>query len=384
VPANDMNIELSAIVPMFNEGPDVARFIEALAATLSDLTPDWEIVVVDDGSRDGSIAAVRGVAARCRVRLIRFSRNFGKESALSAGLQAARGRAAVMIDSDFQHPLATIPEFVRCWRAGAHMVYGVRGDRATDPTLRRISSKAFYRVFNWISNIQLESGAGDFRLLDRKVIDAINALPERRRFMKGLYSWVGFETARVVYDVQPRAFGETKWGMGDLGRFAVQGLISFSEKPLRLLAYFGMAFSFPSLLYGAFIAFESLVRGNPVPGWPTIVTAINLSPRQLKHPDFLLIINRLLERYQVEPRMFELEVTESLLLEESERVQNVLATLSHMGFRIALDDFGTGYSSLSYLDRGGGDYPLGRQSRQRVTYDDYGRGCGDQRTASVP
>lgn len=269
-----MNMELSAIVPMFNEGPEVARFIEALAATLSELTPEWEIIVVDDGSRDGSIAAVRGVAARCRVRLIRFSRNFGKESALSAGLQAARGRAAVMIDSDFQHPLATIPEFVRCWRAGAHMVYGVRGDRATDPALRRISSKAFYRVFNWISNIQLESGAGDFRLLDRKVIDAINALPERRRFMKGLYSWVGFETARVVYDVQPRAFGETKWGFGDLGRFAVQGLISFSEKPLRLLAYFGVAFSLPSLLYGAFIAFESLVRGNPVPGWPTIVTAV--------------------------------------------------------------------------------------------------------------
>ena len=274
MPASDMKIELSAIVPVFNEGPDVARFFEALAAALAEQTPDWEIIAIDDGSRDGSVAAIRAVAARCRVRIIRFSRNFGKESALSAGLQAARGRAAIMIDADFQHPLATIPEFVRHWRAGAHMVYGVRGDRATDPALRRISSKAFYRLFNWLSNIQLESGAGDFRLLDRKVIDAINAMPERRRFMKGLYSWVGFETAKVVYDVQPRAFGETKWGFGDLGRFAIQGLISFSEKPLRLLAYFGVLFSLPSLFYGAFIAFESLVRGNPVPGWPTIVTAV--------------------------------------------------------------------------------------------------------------
>jgi glycosyltransferase involved in cell wall biosynthesis len=275
VSSSFMKIELSAVVPVYNEGPEVRRFIEALAETLAEQSDSWEIVVVDDGSReDGSIAAILEVAAQCRVRLVRFSRNFGKESALSAGLDTVRGDAAILIDADFQHPLATIRDFIRLWRGGAHMVYGVRGDRATDPALRRVSSKAFYRLFNWLSNIQLESGAGDFRLLDRKVINAINGMPERRRFMKGLYSWVGFRTAKVTYDVQPRAFGETKWGFSDLGRFAIQGIISFSEKPLRLLAYFGMALSTPALLYGVFIAFESLVRGNPVPGWPTIVTAV--------------------------------------------------------------------------------------------------------------
>ena len=269
-----MNVELSAVVPIYNEGPEVARFIEALSAQLARLTPDYEIVVVDDGSRDGSIDAVRRVAPASRVRLIRLSRNFGKESALSAGLSMVRGRAAVMIDADFQHPVATIDEFVRAWRAGAHMVYGVRADRATDGFLRRVSSKAFYRIFNWLSSVPLEPGAGDFRLLDRKVIDAINALPEKQRFMKGLYAWVGFETARVSYEVQPRAHGETKWGFGSLGRFAIQGLISFSEKPLRLLAHFGLMFAVPSFLYGLYILFGALMLGNEVPGWPTIVTAV--------------------------------------------------------------------------------------------------------------
>jgi glycosyltransferase involved in cell wall biosynthesis len=269
-----MDIELSAVVPIYNEGPGVGPFIEALAARLARHTGAWEIVAVDDGSRDGSCEAIRRVAASCRVRLLRLSRNFGKESALSAGLALARGRAVVMIDADFQHPIETIDEFVRLWKGGAQMVYGVRASRATDGFVRRWLSRTFYRIFNWLCDIRLESGAGDFRLLDRCVVDAINSMPERRRFMKGLYSWVGFQTASVVYEVQPRAYGETKWGFGALGRFAMQGLISFSERPLKLLAHIGLVFATPAFAYGIYILAQTLFAGNPVPGWPTVVTAV--------------------------------------------------------------------------------------------------------------
>jgi glycosyltransferase involved in cell wall biosynthesis len=269
-----MKIELSAVVPVFNEGPDVARFIQLLAQCLSRHTASFEIVVVDDGSTDQSIEAVLAVAAQCRVRVLRLSRNFGKESALSAGLHVARGDAAVLIDGDFQHPPEVIEDFVRLWRGGAHMVIGVRSGRATDSPVRRLLSSAFYRVFNWLANVRLEQGAGDFRLLDRKVITALNALPERRRFMKGLYSWVGFRTERVTYTVGPRAFGASKWSLRSLSRFALQGLISFSERPLSLLAYLGFAFAIPALGYGGVILVEALFSGNPVPGWPTIVTAV--------------------------------------------------------------------------------------------------------------
>jgi glycosyltransferase involved in cell wall biosynthesis len=269
-----MKIELSAVVPVFNEGPEVAGFIQALAQSLSTHCPSFEIVVIDDGSTDQCVEAILEVAQQARVRVVRLSRNFGKESALSAGLQLARGDAAVLIDADFQHPPHVIGDFVRLWRDGAHMVIGVRSDRATDSLVRRLLSSAFYRLFNWLAHVRLEQGAGDFRLLDRRVIDAINALPERRRFMKGLYSWVGFRTERVSYTVEPRAFGNSKWSLGALSRFAVHGLISFSERPLSLLAYLGFAFAVPALGYGAVILSEALFSGNPVPGWPTIVTAV--------------------------------------------------------------------------------------------------------------
>jgi hypothetical protein len=180
----------------------------------------------------------------------------------------------VLIDADFQHPIETIDEFLRLWRGGALMVYGVRASRATDGAVRRVLSQGFYRLFNWLCDIRLESGAGDFRLLDRRVVDAINSLPERRRFMKGLYSWVGFDAVRVPYEVQPRAYGETKWGFGALGRFAMQGLISFSEKPLKLLAHFGLVFASPAFVYGIYILADTVFLGNPVPGWPTVVTAV--------------------------------------------------------------------------------------------------------------
>ncbi|MFO1426691.1 MAG: glycosyltransferase [Steroidobacteraceae bacterium] len=265
-----MKTELSAVVPVFNEGPGVAGFLEALAEALARNSSSWEIIVVDDGSRDGSVEAVRAVAARCHVRLLRFSRNFGKESALSAGLDAARGDAAIMIDADFQHPLATIDEFVRHWRAGAHMVYGVRGDRAT--SIRCCVASPPRRSTGWLNGSadESESGAGDFRLLDRRVIEAIKSLPERRRFMKGLYSWVGFETARVVYDVQPRALWETMAGSFAASRCRGSSPSREAAAPAGLFRPWRSRCRCRRLR--RWIVFESLVRGNPCPP-STIVTA---------------------------------------------------------------------------------------------------------------
>jgi glycosyltransferase involved in cell wall biosynthesis len=265
---------LSAVVPMLNEGRNAAAFLRLLAGQLAELSPSFEIVVVDDGSSDDTRARVLEVAADCAVHYLELSRNFGKENALSAGIEAARGDVVVLMDGDGQHPPALIPEMLSHWRAGADMVYAVRAHRRDESWLKRAGTAAFYAAMARAAHVDIPPDAGDFRLLDRKVVDALRRLPERTRFMKGLYAWVGFRSVPIEYEPPPRGGGKSSFGLGGLFRLALVGLTSFSTLPLRLVAVAGGIISIVALGYGAWVIVEDLVYGIKVPGYPTIVVSI--------------------------------------------------------------------------------------------------------------
>jgi glycosyltransferase involved in cell wall biosynthesis len=208
------------------------------------------------------------------LRALSFSRNFGKEIALAAGIDNARGRAVVLIDADLQHPPETILTFVEKWREGYEMVYGQRIDRSTDSALRRWLTEKFYDLFKKFGETPLVEGAGDYRLMDRKVIEALRRLPERARFSKGLYSWVGFKSIGVPFEVQERLHGTSKWGYGKLTRFAFDGIFSFSTLPLKLATYIGLTISTFSITYAVAIALRTLFFGADVPGFPTLIVSV--------------------------------------------------------------------------------------------------------------
>ena len=213
--------ELTVLVPVFNEAENIPLLVARLTQTLEGCVASYEIVFVDDGSRDATMQALRAVHERDpRVDAISFSRNFGKEVAIAAGLDHARGDAVVIMDADLQHPPETIVEMIAKWREGFENVYGLRRDRATDSKLRRALTQRFYRLFARLGETRLPPGAGDFRLLDRKAVNALMRMRERARFNKGLYSWIGFKSVGVPYDVADRAHGESKFTYSKLTRFA--------------------------------------------------------------------------------------------------------------------------------------------------------------------
>jgi polyisoprenyl-phosphate glycosyltransferase len=267
--------ELSVVIPVLNEERNIPLIVERIGAALAGCVESHEIIFVDDGSRDGTMAAIRALAASDpRIRAVSFSRNFGKEVALAAGLDHARGAAAVMIDADLQHPPETIPLFVAKWREGYDMVYGQRVDRSTDgKTYTRFASR-FYAVFERLGEIPLPEGAGDFRLVSRRVIEALKRMPERARFSKGLYAWVGFRQTGVPYQVAARVHGETKWNYRKLFRFAFDGLTSFSTAPLRMATYAGIAASVMAFVYALVTIVRTLVFGADVPGFPSIMVSV--------------------------------------------------------------------------------------------------------------
>jgi polyisoprenyl-phosphate glycosyltransferase len=267
--------DLSIILPFHNEAGGVHELLSRLSPVLSRLGLSYEIIAIDDGSTDATYAAL--VHAReldHRLKLIRMARNFGKESALTCGLHLAKGRAAITMDSDLQHPPETIPDLIAPWQNGADLVYAVRRNRDTDSGLYRLFSRAFYAVFRTIADIQMPEGAGDFCLLDRKVIDAVNALPERNRFMKGLVSWVGFKQATVPFDVAPRHGGKSHWNFFRLIRFAFDGLSSFSTFPLRIWTWSGAAVSLFALGYGLYLTIRTMMYGIDVPGYASMMVGI--------------------------------------------------------------------------------------------------------------
>ncbi len=270
----DATPRISAVVPMYGEGRNAAAFLRRLHGALSALSPACEIVVVNDGSPDDTRERVLEVAGDCAVHYVELSRNFGKENALSAGLEAARGDVVVLLDGDGQHPPALVARMLEHWRAGADMVYAVRAHRRDESWVKRTGTAIFYAGMARAAHVDIPPDAGDFRLLDRRVVDALRRLPERARFMKGLYAWVGFRSVPIEYEPEARAEGRSSFGLGNLFRLALAGLTSFSTLPLRLVAVTGAIVSVVALGYGAWVVVEDFVYGNPVPGYPTIVVSI--------------------------------------------------------------------------------------------------------------
>ncbi len=266
---------LSVIVPVLNEAANLGELSSRLRTVLDGLDIGWEVIAIDDGSTDGTLAALRDLhTSDARFRAISLSRNFGKERAIAAGLAYAQGDAAVLIDADLQHPPEVIAEFLREWRNGFDVVYGQRIDRNTDGPIRRYLARGFYRLFKTLSRTSLPPGAGDFRLLSRRAVDAMNRFGERERFNKGLYSWIGFPSIGVPYRVAERKAGFAKWSPRKLIHFALDGIFSFSTVPLRLSAVLGLLISLGAVGYGFYFLFYTLLYGIDRPGFPSLIISI--------------------------------------------------------------------------------------------------------------
>lgn len=275
-PSSAAEPRLSVVIPLYNESGSLGLLHQRLSAVLRSLQlASYEVVFVDDGSRDTTFDEV---AALCAIdptlKAIRFARNFGKEAAMAAGLRAASGNVVVLMDGDLQHPPELIPEMLERWRHGAMMVTAVRRSRDTDPWLRRQLSRAFYRFFEKVSEVALAEGGGDFRVFDRAVVDAINSLPERTRFMKGITSWVGFRREEVEFEPEERAAGASAWSLLRLLRYAIDGLSAFSTLPLRVWSVVGLVLAGLSGLYGAWLVIRTIIFGIDLPGYASIMVSV--------------------------------------------------------------------------------------------------------------
>ena len=273
------NVEFSLIMPVKDEeaaiGPCLARVIPVIEAMDDPAAGSFEILFVDDGSTDTTLEVIRKAnTADPRIRCISLSRNFGKEAALTAGLDAARGLAVVPLDVDLQDPPEALPRMIAQWRRGFDVVYGVRDNRESDSLPKRITADFYYRAHNWLSNDKIPEHAGDFRLLDRKVVEVIRRMPERNRFMKGLFAWAGFKQTAVSYHREERKFGKTKFNYWKLWTLAIDGITSASTAPLRIWSYLGGIVALGALGYALFIIIRTLTTGIIVPGYASLMVAI--------------------------------------------------------------------------------------------------------------
>ncbi|HHA1700668.1 TPA: glycosyltransferase family 2 protein [Enterobacter asburiae] len=268
-------MKISLVVPVFNEEDAIPIFYKTVRE-FEELKPyEVEIVFVNDGSKDATEAIINSVAiSDPLVKPLSFTRNFGKEPALFAGLDHATGEAIIPIDVDLQDPIEVIPHLIEKWQSGSDMVLAKRTDRSTDGRLKRKSAEWFYKLHNKISNPQIEENVGDFRLMSRDVVENIKLMPERNLFMKGVLSWVGGRTDVVEYARAERVAGNTKFNGWKLWNLALEGITSFSTVPLRMWTYIGLAVAGMSFLYGAWMIFDTLVFGNPVNGYPSLLVTI--------------------------------------------------------------------------------------------------------------
>jgi glycosyltransferase involved in cell wall biosynthesis len=266
---------LSVVVPVYNESEVLPEFHRRLAAVLDALGRDTEIVYVNDGSTDDSLALLAALHhADPRVAVVDLSRNFGKEIAMSAGLDHAGGDAVVVIDADLQDPPEHIPDMIREWEAGHDVVLMRRRSRAQESWLKKATARAFYRAIGKLGTIEIPENVGDFRLLSRRAVAALRRFPERSRFMKGLFAWIGFPCRELEYDRDGRFAGATKWNYWRLWNFALEGITSFSAVPLKVASYIGLATALAAFGYGAYVVVKTLLIGDRVPGYPTLVTLI--------------------------------------------------------------------------------------------------------------
>lgn len=268
--------KISIVVPFYDEAESVDCFCEAILPVLARAPQiDFEVICVDDGSRDSTLEKlVRIAASDPRFCVIELSRNFGKEAALTAGIDAATGDAVVPIDADLQDPPDLILDMIRLWSQGAEVVLARRANRTSDSFLKRTSARIFYRWHNRLSEVQIPENVGDFRLMDRVAVDALKQLPECQRFMKGLFAWVGFKTVSLDYERNPRSAGTTKFSGWRLWNLALEGFTSFSTIPLKISLYLGGVGAVGTSIYAVFIISRALVHGIDTPGYASLIVAV--------------------------------------------------------------------------------------------------------------
>lgn len=268
---------LSIVTPVYNESEVLPEFHRRMTAVLDALGLQAEIIYVNDGSKDATLEILFGLHnCESRVAIVNLSRNFGKEIAVTAGLDHVRGEAAIVIDSDLQDPPELIPQLVTRWRQGFDIVYAKRRRRYGETWLKRATASAFYWAMHKLGDVPIPRDTGDFRLLNRRCLDALSRCRERRRFMKGLFAWIGFKQAEIIYDRAPRYTGNTKWNYWKLWNFALEGITAFSIAPLKIATYLGLTTAIFAFIYGAFIVGRTLYLGRDIPGYASLMVVILL------------------------------------------------------------------------------------------------------------
>lgn len=267
--------EISVVIPLKNEQASLQVLLKRVIQTLDGLHQTYEMIFVNDGSDDETLDLLLAKQKICpALRVLDLSRNFGKEAALTAGLDHARGKAVVVMDADLQDPPELIAEMVAKWKEGFEVVYGVRRSRRQDVFLKKVTAGTFYALFNWLSEVKLPSKAGDFRLMDRGVVEALKRLPEHTRFMKGLFAWVGFRQTGIAFDRPARQAGSSQWPFAKLFKFAFDGIFSFSTVPLKLWTWTGVLMSCFALTYAIYLTLKTLTQGIDVPGYASLMVAV--------------------------------------------------------------------------------------------------------------
>ncbi|GAA5015633.1 glycosyltransferase family 2 protein [Massilia kyonggiensis] len=266
---------ISIVAPAYNEQEVLGEFHRRVTEVMAGLGCQYEIVLVNDGSRDNTLALMYALRERDpHISVVDLSRNFGKEIALSAGLDHTKGDVVVVLDSDLQDPPELIPQMLDIWREGYDVVYGMRTARDGETWFKKTTAKYFYRLIKSVSRVDIPKDTGDFRLMSRRAVAALSKLREEHRFMKGLFAWVGFPSSPFLYKRDPRAAGETKWNYWKLWNFALEGITSFTVAPLKVSTYLGMLIAVLALLYAVFVIWKALVYSDPVRGYPSLMTVV--------------------------------------------------------------------------------------------------------------
>lgn len=272
---NNKRIELSVVVPAFNEESCINEFYRVVSSHLGQITSSWEIIFVDDGSSDRTVERLLALREKdSRVKVLCFAKNFGNQVATSAGLRFSRGKAVITMDADLQHPPEMIADMVRLWKEGYHSVYTVRNYGKGTGFFKRWLSSLFAKTLNRFSELSMPEGISDFRLLDRKVVDYVNSMEENSRFLRAMISWLGFREIGIPFTANLRQHGQTKFSLAKLIRLSIDGITSFSVLPLRWITYLGASVAVVSLLYAIFVLYEVAIEGIETPGWPTLIVAI--------------------------------------------------------------------------------------------------------------
>ena len=275
VVGNRSGFSLSIVVPAYNEEEVLTECHQRIADVTANIDGNAELIFVNDGSTDGTLEILQQLKSTDpRIAIVDLSRNFGKEIAMTAGMDHARGDAVVVIDADLQDPPELIPEMIRHWQDGYDVVYAKRTSRAGESALKKVTAYLYYRTIGKLSRVKIPADAGDFRLLSRRAVDALAGLREQHRFMKGLFAWIGYPQKAIPYERHARHDGKTKWNFRSLWSFAIEGITSFSIMPLKVATYVGVATAFGAFLFGLFLIIQTLLFDNPVAGYPSLMVAV--------------------------------------------------------------------------------------------------------------